>query len=77
MNRLRFAAILLLYFAGTSFADGKIFAREKVPPLIPYQRAIIIHKDGRETLTPERMKEDIDFHPAEDEDEYRERIVRW
>ncbi|MHC4418082.1 MAG: hypothetical protein ACYSU6_05790, partial [Planctomycetota bacterium] len=36
----------------TVYADGKFFAERayKVPPAIPSQRAILIHKDGTEKL---------------------------
>ena len=33
-----------------SIADGKMFWREEIPPRIPYQRALVLFRDGTETL---------------------------
>ena len=46
------AAIALIFSttAGQSLADGKMFWPEKVPPKVPYQRALILFGDQTETL---------------------------
>jgi hypothetical protein len=47
------AALSIAFFLGFSSlarADGKFYARERVPPGVPYQRAILMYDDGRETL---------------------------
>ncbi len=66
--------ILVAATAAQALADGKLFWREKIPPTIPYQRALILFDDR---LTPEEMTEDIVFTEAEDETSYREHIFKW
>ena len=41
---------LFLGLGGMVWADGKMFWRESVPPEIPYQRALIAHRDGIQTM---------------------------
>lgn len=45
-----FAALVAVCYPGLAFADGKFFSPEKVPPYLPYQRALIAHDDARELL---------------------------
>lgn len=42
--------LLLFTLAAQVMADGKMYWRESIPPTIPYQRALILFKDGTETL---------------------------
>ena len=42
--------LFLLAMAVQALADGKMFWKEEIPPTIPYQRALILFRDGRETL---------------------------
>jgi hypothetical protein len=51
-RRITAALSLALLFVSSSLAraDGKFYARERVPPNIPYQRAILMYDDGKETL---------------------------
>lgn len=34
----------------STMADGKLYMRERVPPGVPYQRAIIMHDAGKQTM---------------------------
>lgn len=40
-------AVLL---TSAAHADGKFYARESVPPGVPYQRAFIVHSNGTQTM---------------------------
>ena len=59
--------LLFLLAAGFCRADGKIFWEFQLPHLTTF----------KETLTPERMREDIVFQPARDPTPYRERKWEW
>lgn len=50
MLRQLSVALLVLSIAAQAMADGKMFAREQVPPTIPFQRALILYKDATETI---------------------------
>jgi len=42
--------LILVNLYAYVMADGKMYWRETVPPEIPYQRALILYRDGMETL---------------------------
>jgi hypothetical protein len=50
MPRIRSHLLLLALFAAPALADGKFYARERVPPNIPYQRALLVFDQSEETL---------------------------
>ena len=50
MKRNIAIAALLFAMAAQATADGKMYWRESIPPKIPYQRALILFKDGTETI---------------------------
>jgi hypothetical protein len=52
MVQVRSFAVVLLLFASAALAraDGKFYAKERVPPGVPYQRALLMFDDGKETL---------------------------
>ena len=52
MARKGFLALMLICGAVSNIAygDGKFFGLEKVPVGVPYQRAILLYKGGKETL---------------------------
>jgi len=49
-NRAIAVLSLLLLSASLARADGKFYGRERVPPGVPYQRALLMYDDGKETL---------------------------
>jgi hypothetical protein len=42
--------LFLLFSCVSACADGRFFYRDKVPATIPYQRALLIHDAGKETI---------------------------
>ncbi len=50
MNQIVAIAFFLIMPVAQLLADGKMFWREEIPPMIPYQRALILFADGTETL---------------------------
>lgn len=53
-NKLQIPVLVLLLavtvFQGICLADGKLYSREKVPPVTPYQRAVISFQGNKELL---------------------------
>ena len=50
MKQILTISLIVAATAVQSLADGKMFWREEIPPKIPYQRALILFRDGTETL---------------------------
>lgn len=50
MKRWIATGLWLLAIPMMCIADGKVYGIERVPPTIPYQRALICYRDGIETL---------------------------
>lgn len=50
MKALWLLVSLVLLARCQALADGKLYGRDRVPPEIPYQRAIIFFSENRETL---------------------------
>ncbi|MBI5779777.1 MAG: DUF2330 domain-containing protein [Planctomycetes bacterium] len=50
MKKILLILLLVICLPLIASADGKFYAREKVPPDVPYQRAIISYQDGTEIM---------------------------
>jgi len=50
MRTMLVVALAVMAIAARVNADGKIYYRERLAPKIPYQRAVLFHRGGRETL---------------------------
>ena len=64
MRQIIRAALVLLAMSHPALADGKMYWTEKIPPTIPYQRALILFKD-------------ITFTPAPHNLPFREHLTKW
>ena len=45
-----FFVLVLMVTSGVAYGDGKFYYVEKIPVDVPYQRALLIFEDGKETL---------------------------
>jgi hypothetical protein len=49
--RILSIALPVALWVSAALADGKVYWGQRIPPQVPFQRAVILFKDGDETLT--------------------------